>query len=417
MRILCCREIQKSIKDSVHRLVKDQIELLGLSECFTITDQSIKCHNGSEFFFGGLFRNITWIKSIEGIDVAWIEEAQNVSAESWEILTPTIRKPDSEIWVSFNPDHEDDATYQKFVVNPPDNAKVVLVNYYDNPWFPDVLRKEMEQDKARDLALYQHKWLGHPTGKGGLVWPTFDKEFHVKQLDSNLIKEKGKCFMSMDPHAHYYPFCVWVAIIPKNDRGNWPEDFHKHVYAEWPTYDDLGGYYHDFRKKMFYTGTLKDMATEIYAKDGIEAGFKIEERFIDTRFAKGSGSWNWSTSTMGIVEEFSKVENGGLAFKLPYEKDIDAQREVIKSDMNFNKLVPISKFNEPSFSVDPSCKNMISSLRNHRLEDESEKESEKYKDPSDSLRINYAGFKGFKYINEQEEFYGGYGGGANSWMG
>ncbi|MGU7665147.1 phage terminase large subunit, partial [Escherichia coli] len=90
------------------------------------------------------------VKSTEGIDICWVEEAQTVSADSWDVLTPTIRQEGSEIWISLNPGEEDDPTYQRFVANPPDNSVVVEVNYYDNPWFPDVLRQEMEYCRRVD---------------------------------------------------------------------------------------------------------------------------------------------------------------------------------------------------------------------------------------------------------------------------
>jgi len=399
--ILCCREIQKSIKDSVHKLLLDQIARIKLSEYFTISNDAITCSNGSKFIFEGLFRNVNRIKSIEGVNIAWVEEAESVSRESWEMLTPTIRTENSEIWVTFNPDYEDDDTFKRFVVDPADNAIVRKINYMDNPYFPEVLRVEMEQDKSRDKILYEHKWLGIPHGSGGKVFPAFNKKLHVRDFDLKDIA-KGNCFMAMDPHSHYYPFCTWMAVLPKNKRGKWPEDFFKHIYAEWPTFDDLGGYYHELRKKVFYTKTLKDMAIEIYGKDGTEHGIQVLNRFIDSRYAKGSGSWNWSTSTVGIVELFSKPENGGLKFELPQEKIIDAQKQVLHSDMLYNTLAPVNQFNEPAFSVSPRCKNTIMCLANHRMEvntdhESTEKESEKYKDACDTVRINYAGIHNFKY--------------------
>lgn len=160
IRILCTRQLQTSIKDSVHKLLCDTIYALHLEEFFDITRDTIRCHNGSEFIFKGLQNQTNEIKSIEGIDICWVEEAQSVSEDSWAILIPTIRKENSEIWVTFNPDREEDATYQRFVVNPPPDSIVQLVNYYDNPWFPDVLRKEMEYDKEVNYAKYEHVWLG-----------------------------------------------------------------------------------------------------------------------------------------------------------------------------------------------------------------------------------------------------------------
>ena len=161
VRILCTRQLQTSIKDSVHKLLSDSIQALGLNEFFDITRDAIRCkNNDSKFIFKGIQNNINEIKSIEGIDDCWVEEAQSVSTESWEILIPTIRKEGSEIWVTFNPDREEDATYQRFIVNSPPSSLIQLVNYNDNPWFTDVLRKEMEYCKEVDQGKYEHIWLG-----------------------------------------------------------------------------------------------------------------------------------------------------------------------------------------------------------------------------------------------------------------
>lgn len=160
IRVLCTRQLQTSIANSVHKLLSDSIQELGLSDNFEITRDQIRCKNGSEFFFKGIQNNINEIKSIEGINYCWVEEAQSVSENSWEVLIPTIRKENSEIWVTFNPDREEDATYQRFVINPPPDTISQLVNYSENPWFPDVLRKEMEYCKEVDYGKYEHIWLG-----------------------------------------------------------------------------------------------------------------------------------------------------------------------------------------------------------------------------------------------------------------
>lgn len=162
-KILCAREIQKSIKDSVHALLVEQIEQLDLSKLYEITKNSIRgIYSGSEIIFNGLRHNVQEIKSTEGIDICWVEEAQGVSEESWKVLIPTIRKPDSEIWVTFNPAQESDPTYQRFIVNPPPGSIVRKVNWNDNPWFPEVLRREMEYDRRIDPDKYLHIWEGNP---------------------------------------------------------------------------------------------------------------------------------------------------------------------------------------------------------------------------------------------------------------
>lgn len=161
LRILCAREYQKSIKESVHHLLVEQIEALGLSAYFQVNNTEIKSVNGSEFIFSGLKTNITAIKSMEGIDRCWVEEAEKVSKESWDILIPTIRKVGSEIWISFNPDLDSDPTWQRFVVNPPSDSIIIPVNFRDNPFFPEVLKAEMEECRAIDQDTYDWVWEGN----------------------------------------------------------------------------------------------------------------------------------------------------------------------------------------------------------------------------------------------------------------
>lgn len=163
-RILCCREIQRSIQESVIRLISDCIYRMGVQDMFEIQKKSIKCKlNGSEFIFEGLANNVTSIKSLEGVTRVWVEEAEAVTQESWDILIPTIRKENSEIWVTFNPYDEQDPTYQMFVINTPPNTQLLKVNYNDNPYFPEVLRLEMEQMKVNNYKKYLHIWEGEPS--------------------------------------------------------------------------------------------------------------------------------------------------------------------------------------------------------------------------------------------------------------
>lgn len=160
--ILCAREIQKSITESVHRLLCDQITNLGLQKWYKITDHSIKGVNGSEFIFAGLRTNINNIKSLEGVDIVWIEEAEKVSKVSWRKLVPTIRKAGSMIWVTYNPDEDTDPTHKMFGPEgtPPPNCEVVEINWWDNPWFPEELRLEMEYDYKVDPDTASHVWEG-----------------------------------------------------------------------------------------------------------------------------------------------------------------------------------------------------------------------------------------------------------------
>lgn len=161
IRVLCAREIQRTISESVHQLLRDQIAALGLSEFYTVTDTAIRGANGTEFYFAGLrSQDAHKLKSYEGVDICWVEEAQVVSKRSWDILLPTIRKPMSEIWVTFNPELDSDETYQRFVANPPDGSIVVKMNYSDNPWFPEVLEFERLALQKRDPVAYANVWEG-----------------------------------------------------------------------------------------------------------------------------------------------------------------------------------------------------------------------------------------------------------------
>lgn len=161
--IICGREFQNSIKDSVHSLLKQRIEALGLSEFFEVTREEIRNdHMGSRFLFKGLRNNIDSIKSMAGITHMWIEEADTLSAESWKVIKPTIREEGSEIWITMNPKNKTDILYREFieVKKIPANTYRVKVNWQDNPYFPGVLKDEMERDKERDYGYYRHVWEG-----------------------------------------------------------------------------------------------------------------------------------------------------------------------------------------------------------------------------------------------------------------
>lgn len=185
-RVLCAREFQTSIKDSVHKLLSDQIYAMGLDAHFEITQNSIRGVNGSEFAFVGLKNNIANVKSYEGVDICWVEEANTTSKMSWSILIPTIRKEKSEIWVSFNPELETDETYQRFVANPPDDCKIVKVNWQDNPWFPETLRLEKDALYARDREAYNTVWEGmcRQTVDGAI----FAKEMQQAEFEGRITR-------------------------------------------------------------------------------------------------------------------------------------------------------------------------------------------------------------------------------------
>ena len=159
-KILCCREYQASIKDSVKSLLDLKIKELGLESFYTSTRDEVIGKNGTQFIFAGLKSNASKIKSLEGVKYCFVEEGQTISQESMDILIPTIRTKDSEIWIGFNTLYETDPVYKMFVTEGRPNSIIKKVNYYDNPFFPEVLRKEMEFDRYTNPDKYSNVWLG-----------------------------------------------------------------------------------------------------------------------------------------------------------------------------------------------------------------------------------------------------------------
>ena len=186
LRILCARELQTSIRDSVHKLLDDQIKALGMDGFYEVTQATIRGRNGTEFSFAGLRSNVSQIKSFEGVNICWVEEAQTVSKSSWDVLIPTIREAGSEIWVTFNPELAEDETYQRFVVNPPANAVLQRIGWQDNPWFPEVLKLEKDALEARDLEAYRNVWGGEC--RSAVEGAIFGRELMVAEGDGRITK-------------------------------------------------------------------------------------------------------------------------------------------------------------------------------------------------------------------------------------
>jgi phage terminase large subunit len=160
-RVLCAREVQKSIKDSSKRLLDDEIRRMGVESFFDSTETEIRGRNGSLFIFAGLRGNANQIKSLEGVTLAWVDEAQVITQASLDTLIPTIRAPSSEVWLTWNPLKADDPVDALFRgVSPPPGSRVIEVQHDDNPWFPDELRVQMEWQRERDYDKYLHIWRG-----------------------------------------------------------------------------------------------------------------------------------------------------------------------------------------------------------------------------------------------------------------
>ncbi|MGL5282547.1 MAG: PBSX family phage terminase large subunit [Plesiomonas shigelloides] len=209
----CFREIQKSIKDSIKKSFDMLIDDLGWRQYFEgSTDTEIRCFSGAKMIFAGLKHNVTNVKGMDWLDDFFVEEAENVSADSWEVLIPTARKPGAEVWVVFNPKLITDATYQKFIINPPPKfvtrssgeqirySIIKKINYPDNPWFTEESRQQMLVMKEDDPELYKHIWLGEPISDSALsiikpMWIEAALDAHLKLG----IERTGNRFAGLDP--------------------------------------------------------------------------------------------------------------------------------------------------------------------------------------------------------------------------
>lgn len=210
-RVVCIREVQNTIKDSVKQLLVDKISKLGLGRYFDILDAEIRGTNGSLIIFRGMQSyNADSIKSLEAYDVAWVEEAQTLSEFSLALLRPTIRKPGSELWFSWNPRHRTDAVDKFFRKNPHPEAISVMVNWRDNPWFPDELRRDMRHDFDVDPVAAEHVWEGAYGAQAGAIL--------ARWVD---VADKEK---RIGDHVEYDPDCGPIEIssdLGFRDTASW----------------------------------------------------------------------------------------------------------------------------------------------------------------------------------------------------
>lgn len=292
LRILCTREVQKSIKDSVHRLLSDQIQALGLSDFYEVIETAIRGKNGTEFMFAGLASHtVESIKSYEGVDRVWVEEGQAVSKRSWNVLIPTIRKNASEIWVTYNPELETDETHQRFVIHSPPDAVVAKVNWSDNPWFPEVLEKERQHCQATNPKEYANIWEGQclPAVAGAIYYD----EMAASEAEGRI------CNVPYDPtlKVHVVFDLGWndamaISLVQKHASElrviEYYEDSHKTLdhYSGWLRSKNLnwGKMYlpHDGRTRDFKTGKSAEEIMQAFGWDvqitpnmGIEDGIRL----------------------------------------------------------------------------------------------------------------------------------------------
>jgi phage terminase large subunit len=235
LRILCAREYQNSIKDSSHKLLKDTIDRLGLSNWFTVTQDTIRSKTGSEFMFKGLHNNENGIRSTEGVDIVWVEEAHSVSEKSWQSLLPTIRNDDAEIWISFNLVSEEDATYQRFVAKQRSNSIVHKINFDSNPYLPAVLRQEMEDDKANDYHLYEHIWLGMPLTISNSI--IFSGKYVVREFEDDLWQQADRLHFGADFGFARDPNTLIRFFILEEHKWPGEEIARRRLFVEYEAYE------------------------------------------------------------------------------------------------------------------------------------------------------------------------------------
>lgn len=192
VRVFCARETQRAIRDSVHRLLSDQIVALGLTDHYQIQKVAITGKNGTEFVFAGLSSlTVDSIKSFEGADICWVEEAQVISRRSWSILLPTIRKKGAEIWISFNPDLDTDETWVRFIEETPPKTVLIPMSYRDNPWLSEKFLRGMEHLKATDPLAFENIYEGkcRAAAEGAIYTPEV----------TALAASKRVCNVPVDP--------------------------------------------------------------------------------------------------------------------------------------------------------------------------------------------------------------------------
>lgn len=292
LRVLCTREIQKSIKQSVHTLLKDQIQALGLGDYYEVVENAIRGKNGTEFNFAGLATNtVESIKSFEGVDIVWCEEAQNISKRSWDILIPTIRKPASEIWVTFNPYMDTDDTYKRFIINKPSNARVEKINYTDNPFFPKVLEIERTRCSVSNPEDYANIWEGDT--KAAADGAIYHNEIRAAQESGRITNVHPDALLK----THIVMDLGWndsmsIILCQRNLSEiriiDYIEDDHRTLDSYSDQLKQLGHNWgtmylpHDARNKDFKYGTSAEeimqrlgWTTEVIPKSNIETGIKL----------------------------------------------------------------------------------------------------------------------------------------------
>jgi len=317
LRVLCAREYQNSISESVHSQLEAVIDDFGLRHFYDVQQKAIYGANGTEFKYCGLATNPESVKSYADIDVCWVEEADTVREKSWELLIPTImRKRGAKIVVTFNPGLETSNTYQRFVVNPPKNSNVIKVLYTDNPFCPQELVDAAEELRVNNYQAYRHYWLGEPlSAAAGAV---FDKEVVDILSDGRLLP------MVVD---YNHPTFIAADLGFSDATVLWfvqrhGSEYHiveciEHHSERWPYYIALM-----LRSPFNITGVILPPDANHKRVDGAEltpreqtiaAGFEVidvkvgtvNEGIESTRLMLASSFWN--KNSQGVLDGFESI--------------------------------------------------------------------------------------------------------------
>jgi len=244
-RVVCIREVQNSLKESSRQLIIDKIFKLGLEDQFEILEAEIRCRaNGSLIIFKGMQSyNAANIKSLEGFDIAWVEEAQTMSRTSLMMLRPTIRKPGSELWFSWNPRYKTDPVDEFFRKSPSPEAISIAINWRDNPWFPDELRQDMEHDFTTDPDTAEHVWEGaYGASEGAILAKWINRAERDGRISDDIEFDPFGAPVEISADIGFRDTASWwfwqpringfAVLRNRRDRGMDAEDWVKEIEAE-----------------------------------------------------------------------------------------------------------------------------------------------------------------------------------------
>ena len=315
LRILCAREVQNSIDDSVHQTLADFIERYELN--FTVTKNKI-VHNKtkSEFIFKGLLKQtINSLKSLANIDIAWLEEAHSISQRSWDILIPTIRNPNSEIWFSWNPEREDDPVWDMFIKTVRDKSWIKRVNYSDNPWFKKTpLYDEMKFMKKHNYSKYMHIWEGEPITDYDTLVYRFKRDVNI--TTKKLVFNDGiETCASWDFGVQDDTAIIFYQILTVPQSDEFPLGYCINVFDEYVNNNQPASHYREVVDDKKY--------------------------LIDTHYCDPSGK-NRDSSLDSWVDKLKFNKQGGEQWRMEWTHRWSVQ-EMIDAT---NDIVPYIRYNQ-----------------------------------------------------------------------